>query len=219
MQVAIDGPSGVGKSTIARALARHFGIVYIDTGAMYRAVGLKAAQMGVNIADEGALEAMLLGTAIGFTHVDGVQHVLLDGRDVESEIRTPEASRRASEVSQSAAVRRALVRQQQEIARQGQVVMDGRDIGTHVLPNARHKFFLTASPEVRAQRRFDELTAKGEKVSFEQVLRDQAERDARDTTRAVSPLRPADDAVIIDTDTLSIDDELALILSYMEGTR
>ena len=215
MHIAIDGPSGAGKSTIAKRLAEKLNCLYLDTGAMYRTVGLLAARKGVDNRDDGALAKLLQGADIRVTRIDGKQHMLLDGEDVEDLIRTPEMSMAASNVSACASVRRAMVAMQQNIARDCDVVMDGRDIGTRVLPDAEYKFFLTASPEVRAKRRFDELQARGENVEYDQVLSDVRQRDLQDTTRKESPLTLAPDATEVETDDLSIDEVVQVLLSLM----
>ena len=215
MHIAIDGPSGAGKSTIAKRLAEKLNCLYLDTGAMYRTVGLLAARKGVDNRDDGALATLLQGADIRVTRIDGKQHMLLDGEDVEDLIRTPEMSMAASNVSACASVRRAMVAMQQNIARDCDVVMDGRDIGTRVLPDAEYKFFLTASPEVRAKRRFDELKARGENVEYDQVLSDVRQRDLQDTTRKESPLTLAPDATEVETDDLSIDEVVQVLLSLM----
>ena len=215
MHIAIDGPSGAGKSTIAKRLAEKLNCLYLDTGAMYRTVGLLAARKGVDNRDDGALAKLLQGADIRVTRVGGKQHMLLDGEDVEDLIRTPEMSMAASNVSACASVRRAMVEMQQNIARDCDVVMDGRDIGTRVLPDAEYKFFLTASPEVRAKRRFDELQARGENVEYDQVLSDVRQRDLQDTTRKESPLTLAPDATEVETDDLSIDEVVQVLLSLM----
>ncbi len=217
LRIAIDGPSGVGKSTAAKALAKRLGIVYIDTGAMYRAIGVKAMRAGIGLKDEAELENLLSRTRLDFVYAGGSQRVLIDGEDAEEAIRTPEASRAASDVSTVPAVRRVLSGMQREMAARQSVAMDGRDIGTHVMPDAKYKFFLTGSPKVRAQRRYDELIARGKTAAYEQVLAEMNARDSQDTSRAEAPLRPAEDAVIVDTDDKDADQVLETILSHMEG--
>ena len=191
--VAIDGYSSCGKSTIAKALAKHAGYTYVDTGAMYRATALYAQRQGLaeNLAQ---VVPLLANVHISFTHTDNGQHVTLNGEDVESQIRTLEIGNLASQISTIKEVRAFLVAQQQAMGKQKGIVMDGRDIGTVVFPQAELKLFLTASPEVRAQRRFDELKAKGENPILADVLADVNDRDYRDTHRAESPLRQAEDA-------------------------
>ncbi|MDR3363939.1 MAG: (d)CMP kinase [Clostridiales Family XIII bacterium] len=212
MIIAIDGPSGAGKSTIAKLLAKEFGIDYIDTGAMYRAVALKVMGAGTDTSDADALGALLDGTDVDFA---GGQ-VLLDSEDVSGQIRTPEVSMEASRVSAIPAVRKKLVALQREMGVRKSVVMDGRDIGSNVFPGAEHKFFITASPEVRAERRRKELAGKGENASFEEVLADIRKRDWDDSHRALNPLVKTDDAVEIGTDTLGIEAVLGAIKKYLQ---
>jgi cytidylate kinase len=212
INIAVDGFSSCGKSTIAKGLAKKLGYTYIDSGAMYRAIALYAIGKGwitdTNI-DEAALQAHISDIKISFkTDDSGQQEIYLNGENVENEIRTLEVANGASRVSTIGFVRRELVRQQQEMGREKGVVMDGRDIGTVVFPDAELKIFLTASPEVRARRRFDEMTAKGENPHFEDVLSNVKERDLRDTTRAESPLRKADDAIELDNSDVSIAEQL-----------
>lgn len=201
--IAIDGPSGAGKSTLGRRLARELGLLYIDTGAMYRAVAVAAAGAGVSPSDEEALAAVARGASIRLEGDPDSLRVFLDGRDVSEEIRGEEAGSLASKVSAVSAVRRELVRRQREMGEGGGVVLDGRDIGTVVFPSADVKFFLTAVPEERARRRLDEERTRDHTQSFEETLADINERDRRDATRDDSPLRIADDAVVIDTTELS----------------
>jgi cytidylate kinase len=200
LKIAIDGPSGAGKSSVSKLLARRFGLTYIDTGAMYRAAGLFCLRAGLNIRENPEAAAGLVeGAAILLENApDGTQRVLLNGEDVSEAIRAPEASLAASDVSAILAVRKRLVRLQQKMAAERGVVMDGRDIGTRVLPDADVKIFLTAAPEARAKRRCDELAAKGGNVSYQEVLDDMRRRDANDSSRAHDPLRPAEDAVLLD---------------------
>lgn len=215
MHIAIDGPSGAGKSTIAKLLARKLNYLYLDTGAMYRTCGLLALREGVDMEDGQALEKMIKGAQIKVARVGGAQRMMLNGEDVEDYIRTPQISMAGSKVSAVASVRRALVKMQQDIAQGKSVVMDGRDIGTKVLPNAQYKFFLTASPEVRAQRRYNELMNKGELVTLEQVHSDIVRRDHQDTTRKESPLAIASDATEVVTDDLAIDEVVQVIMALM----
>ena len=201
-QIAIDGPSGAGKSTIAKAVAARLGIDYIDTGAMYRAVGLKMKRLGIPMKEDDTLLAMLEDTDIDFSG----GKVYLDGEDVSGLIRTEEISKAASECSAFASVRRKLVQLQQKMGRAKSVIMDGRDIGTVVLKDAPYKFFLTANDEKRAMRRYKELAEKGEAKSFEEVLEKLRQRDLNDSTREVTPLRKAEDAEEIDSTNMSIDE-------------
>jgi cytidylate kinase len=198
--IAIDGPAGAGKSTVAKALARRLGFFLLDTGAIYRTLALQASRVGVEFSDGPRLGELAQALAIGFAE-DG--RVLLGDEDVSQAIRTPEMSQGASTVSAHAPVRAALLGLQRRLAERGRCVVEGRDIGTVVLPWAPLKIFLTATPEVRARRRWEELTARGQPVDFAATLAELRERDERDTTRATAPLRQADDAVLLDTSTLA----------------
>ncbi len=208
--VAIDGPAGAGKSTVAKAVAKALNAAYLDTGAMYRTMGLYMAEHGHRRPEAIAEAARTPDLRVEFR--DGVQRMFLDGEDVTERIRTPEAAATASKVSAVGAVRERLVDLQREIARGQSVVMDGRDIGTVVLPDATVKIYLTASCEVRAKRRFDELTQAGKEIAYEQVLDDIVQRDYNDTHRAVSPMRQADDAVRVDTSEMTRDEVVADIV-------
>lgn len=201
--VAIDGPSGVGKTTASKLVARELNLPHIDTGAMYRAIGLAASRRGVAFDDTTTLEHLASGVKIEFVPGDPPR-VMLDGEDVTGLIRTPEISMAASHVSAVPAVRRLLVRLQQELGRKNGGVLEGRDIGTKVFPETPHKFFLTATPEVRARRRHAELVAKGDSVSLEAVLADSEQRDRQDSTRADSPLTWDDTYTVLDTSSLTI---------------
>ena len=215
MHIAIDGPSGAGKSTIAKALASNLGCIYLDTGAMYRTVGLMAKRSGVNTKDDAGLAELLETADIRVVMTEDGQRMLLAGEDVEDLIRTPEISMAASDVAVCPSVRKKMVALQQAIARENDVVMDGRDIGTRVLPNAEYKFFLTASPEVRAMRRFDELRNKGKDVTYDDVLADVKARDLQDTTRKESPLTLAPDATEVQTDDLNAEEVVQVIMALM----
>ena len=208
--VAIDGPAGAGKSTVAKAVAKALNAAYLDTGAMYRTMGLYMAEHGHRRPEAIADAARTPDLRVEFR--DGVQRMFLDGEDVTERIRTPEAAAAASKVSAVGAVRERLVDLQREIARGQSVVMDGRDIGTVVLPDATVKIYLTASCEVRAKRRFDELTQAGKEIAYEQVLDDIVQRDYNDAHRAVSPMRQADDAVRVDTSEMTRDEVVADIV-------
>ena len=208
--VAIDGPAGAGKSTVAKAVAKALDAAYLDTGAMYRTMGLYMAEHGHRRPEAIAEAARTPDLRVEFR--DGVQRMFLDGEDVTERIRTPEAAATASKVSAVGAVRERLVDLQREIARGQSVVMDGRDIGTVVLPDATVKIYLTASCEVRAKRRFDELTQAGKEIAYEQVLDDIVQRDYNDAHRAVSPMRQADDAVRVDTSEMTRDEVVADIV-------
>ena len=211
VSVAIDGPSGAGKSSMAKRLAAELGYTYVDTGAMYRSVGLYALRAGKDPADNSAVEALLPQIHLDILLKDGTQHVLLNGEDVSAAIRAEEVGMAASAVGANPAVRAFLLDTQRNLAKSRDVLMDGRDIGTVVLPHATVKIFLTASPEARAQRRFAELQAKGEQADFETVLADIRRRDDQDTHRATAPLRRADDAVLVDTSELDIEQSFALL--------
>ena len=214
--VAIDGPSGAGKSTLARRAAKALGFVYVDTGAIYRTVGYHMWLMGIGPKDQDGIRRCLDDVNISVEYDDeGAQHMILNGADVTDEIRTPLMSSYASGVSAQPCVREFLLDMQREIARRHNVVMDGRDIATVVLPRADVKIFLTASAEVRARRRFEELTAKGEKVSYEKVLADMKARDKQDSTRAIAPLRCAPGAVRLDTSEMELDAAEAAILELV----
>lgn len=197
--VAIDGPAGAGKSTVARAAARALGFVYVDTGAIYRTVGYHMDFLGIGPRDTDGVTRLIGDANIQIEYdAEGTQHMILNGRDVTGELRTPEMSKIASAISGQKVVRDYLLEMQRDVARRHSVVMDGRDIGTVVLPHADVKIFLTASPEVRARRRFEELAAKGERTTFEQVLEDQRRRDEQDAGRKIAPLKQARDAVLLD---------------------
>ena len=208
--IAMDGHSSCGKSTMAKALAKAIGYTYIDTGAMYRAVTLYAMRrgfIGENGIDEESLRREMPQIKITFGHENGMQYTILNGENVERQIRGMEVSGNVSPISAIGFVREAMVSLQREMGRQGAVIMDGRDIGTTVFPNAELKIFVTASDEIRAQRRFDELKAKGENPVFEDVLKNVRERDYIDSHRAVSPLRKADDAIVLDNSHMTIDEQ------------
>ena len=213
--VAIDGYSSCGKSTIAKALAKYAGYTYVDTGAMYRAVALYAMRAGIGHQMLNVVEK-LKDIHIGFSQTPEGQHVTLNGEDVEAHIRTLEIGNMASQISTIKQVRAFLVEQQQAMGEKKGIVMDGRDIGTVVFPNAELKLFLTASPEVRAERRFKELQAKGEKPVWEEVLADVNDRDYRDTHRAESPLRQADDAVVVDNSTMTREEQMKHIIDIFD---
>ncbi len=216
--VAIDGPSGAGKSTIAKAVAARFGFIYVDTGAIYRTVGLAGRRAGVDPHDTAAVPALLPGLSICFDYgPDGSQRMYLNGEDVSGPIREPEISMYASAVSAIPAVRAYLLDMQRDTAKKQSVVMDGRDIGTVVLPDAGLKVYLTASPEARAKRRLAELLAKGENVTLEDVASDMAQRDKNDATRAAAPLRAAEDAVRVDTSDMTLAESIEHICALVRG--
>lgn len=215
--VAIDGPAGAGKSTIARAAAKALGFIYVDTGALYRSIGLNAIRTGVDITDSNAVENSLTGMKVELAFdAQGAQIVLLNGEDVSSLIRTPEVSMAASKVSAVPKVRAFLLDLQRNMAKTQSVIMDGRDIGTVVLPDAEVKIFLTASPEIRAKRRFDELIEKGQEVKYEDVLADVIERDYNDSHREIAPLKPAEDSKIADTSGLTLEESIDLIINIIK---
>ena len=209
--VAIDGPSGAGKSSLARRCAAELGFLYVDTGAIYRTVGLAALRRGIDRKDEQAVAAILPELEIRMGYENGEQRMFLNGEDVSGEIRLPEISMCASDVSAHAAVRDFLMEMQRKLARENCVIMDGRDIGTVVLPDAKLKIYLTASPEARAERRMKELQANGLEQPFEEVLRDIIQRDEQDMNREVAPLRRAEDAVLVDTTDIGFDESFELL--------
>ena len=212
--VAIDGYSSCGKSTIAKALAKYAGYTYVDTGAMYRAIALYTLRN--KLTETADIIAALPKSEVGFVLTNGAQHVTLNGEDVEGLIRTLEVGNAASRISQIKEVRAFLVAQQQKMGLNKGIVMDGRDIGTVVFPKAELKLFLTATPEVRAQRRYDELVAKGEKPNYDEVLADVNDRDYRDTHRAESPLRQAEDAIVVDNSNMTPDEQMRVIYDYFD---
>ncbi len=217
VSIAIDGPSGAGKSTLARRLAAQQGWLYVDTGAMYRTIGLFGLRQGADLRSEQAVAALLPGLSLALRYVDGQQHMFLNGEDVSDKIRTEEVSMAASHVSAHPAVRAYLLETQRAFARENNVVMDGRDIGTVVLPHASVKIFLTAAAEERARRRYDELAARGEAVAYETVLEDVKRRDANDQNRAAAPLRPAEDAVLVDTTGRTLEESFALLCDAVQA--
>lgn len=215
--IAVDGPSGAGKSSLAKRVSKAFGFIYVDTGAIYRTVGLEAARRGIDRRSESAVAAMLPELHIEMKYNEaGEQRMYLNGEDVSEAIRMPEISIAASDVSALPAVRAFLLDMQRRMARENDVIMDGRDIGTVVLPDAELKIYLTASAEARAQRRMLELRVKGVESSFEDVLRDIVYRDEQDTNRAVAPLRRADDAVLMDTSDIDFEQSFGLMCSIIK---
>ena len=214
--IAIDGPSGAGKSTIARAIARKFGFLYVDTGAVYRAVGLAVLREGLCPRDQADVAALLPSLRIAIEHTGGEQAVILNGENVNESIRTPEISMAASDCSKWPSVRAFLLDLQRRAAVENNVVMDGRDIGTVVLPHAQIKIFLTADPADRARRRYKELIGRGLQVDYQEVLADVNARDEQDSGRAVAPLKPADDAVIVDTTGNTLERSIAVLTQLAE---
>ncbi len=212
ISVAIDGPAGAGKSSLARAAAKELGFIYVDTGALYRTVALALLRAEVSNQDLFAVKKILGKINVELKFVNGEQRVFLDGDDVSDNIRTPDVSMRASSSSALPEVRAFLLEKQRRLAETDNVLMDGRDIGTVVLPNATVKIFLTASPEERARRRFLELQAKGAPDTYEQVYEDMVKRDYDDSHRTIAPLKPAEDAITVDTTGLDLEQSLSLIL-------
>ncbi|MBR2622037.1 MAG: (d)CMP kinase [Clostridia bacterium] len=216
IQIAIDGPSGAGKSTVAKALAQKLGIVYVDTGALYRTIGYAAVTRGISTKDAQALEALLPDIHIDVKYENGVQCVYLNGENLGDRIRRPEISMAASDVSAIPAVRAFLLDTQRDIARRNNVVMDGRDIGTVILPDADVKIFMVASAEARALRRTKELEEKGMSANYEDVLREMKERDAQDSGRAIAPAIPAPDAIHLDNSGMSVEESVDAVIKLIE---
>ena len=215
-KIAIDGPAGAGKSTVAKRTAAEEGFIYVDTGAMYRAVALNLLRNGADLCDEEDCRRFLPETEVTIRHdEEGTQQVILNGEDVSRVIRTQEVSDAASRTSAYPAVREKLLMLQRSLAEEADVLMDGRDIGTVILPDAELKIFLTADARVRAKRRFDELTAAGQECVFDDILKEIIERDERDMNREVAPLRPAEGAVIVDTSELGIEEVVSQVLGIM----
>lgn len=216
INIALDGPAGSGKSTIAKAISKKLGILYLDTGAMYRAVGLKAYRLNVDPKDGDAVSKILPSLNVTVKYVDGAQKTYLDGEDVSLLIRQNEISMYASAVSAHQAVRQKLVELQREIALSTDCVLDGRDIGTHVLPNANYKFFVTASLDVRTDRRYKELLEKGQTVDKEKLKEEIATRDYNDSHREFAPLRQAEDAVLLDTSNMTQEEVVDFVISRIK---
>ena len=219
INVAIDGPGGAGKSTISKAVAQRLGIIYVDTGALYRTVGYFARENGLSVEQVKVSELitpLLDKINIGIEYIDGTQHVILNGEDLGDKIRQPDISMYASAVSSVPNVRAFLIDAQKELARKNSVIMDGRDIGTVSLPDADVKIFLTASNEARAMRRYNELVAKGQSVKYEDVLGEMNERDHADSTRSAAPLKAADDAIYFDNSDYDFDGSVEYILKLIE---
>lgn len=216
ISIAIDGPAGAGKSTISKKVSNNIGFVYIDTGALYRAIGYYAVSNGIDPKDSKRVSEFLKGINISLDFIDGKQCVLIDGIDVSDKIRTPEISMAASNVSAIPKVREFLLDLQKNIALKNNVVMDGRDIGTVVLPNADIKIFLTASIEERAKRRYNDLIKRDKNIKFQDVLNDVKQRDYNDSSRAIAPLKPADDAIIVDTTGESLEQSVERLLSLIK---
>ena len=218
--IALDGPAGAGKSSIAKRAAKALGYIYVDTGALYRTIGLAAMRAGVEPQPSDEVDSLLsrITASLEFNE-QGEQVVLLDGEDVSSLIRTPEASMMASKISAVPSVRAYLLDLQRDMAKTHNVIMDGRDIGTVVLPDAKVKIFLTASPEARAERRYKELVEKGTDTTYEEVLRDVKERDYNDSHRAIAPLKPAEDSILVDTTELDFEQSVEAIINVIKENR
>ena len=217
INVAIDGPAGAGKSTISRAAAKELGFIYIDTGALYRTVGLNALRKGADVNDpESVIATLTDDLKVELRFIDGEQRMFLNDEDVSDKIRTPEVSSAASITSAVPEVRKYLFDLQKNLAKTNNCIMDGRDIGTVVLPDAKVKIFLTASPEARADRRYKELIEKGMDVKYEGVLADMIKRDYDDSHRAIAPLKQADDAVLADTSDITLEESIALIIKIIK---
>ena len=219
LTIAIDGPVGAGKSTISDEVARRLGILHLDTGAMYRALGLCAIENGLDLNDEAAVSALCASeqARVSVLYENGTQKILLNGRDVSGLIRTQEVGQAASTVSKYREVRRIMVERQQALAKEQPMLLDGRDIGTVVLPNATVKVFLTAAPEARANRRMLQLREKGDETPFEEILKEVNARDYQDTHREVTPLRQAEDAALVDSSDLNFEETVQAILSLVEA--
>ena len=215
--IAIDGPSGAGKSTLAKRLAKELKFVYLDTGAMYRALALKALRQGIDLADDARLAELIAGTEIDLQETPGRLAILLDGEDVAAQIRSPEVSQMASKVSALGVVRARMLELQRAMGKRGSVVAEGRDIGTVIFPEAEVKVFLDASVCERAQRRYDELKAAGRVVDLEETRREIEERDKRDSERDLAPLRKADDAMLIDSSSVDADEVAAIVLARIRN--
>ena len=219
ISIALDGPAGAGKSTIAKGAAKELGFIYVDTGALYRTVGLKFMREGYDTNLDCDIDSVLKMIEVDIKFIDGTQHVFLNGEDVSEAIRTPEASMTASKISAIPAVRAYLLDLQRDMAKTNDVIMDGRDIGTVVLPDAKVKIFLTASPEARAQRRYKELIEKGMDVKYEDILQDVITRDYNDSHREIAPLKPAEGSVTVDTTELDFDQSVDKIISVIKESR
>lgn len=218
INVAIDGPAGAGKSSISRKAAERLGFIYVDTGALYRTVGVSAMRKNVDMESDEAIASVLPQTKVEMKFIDGEQKMFLCGEDVSKEIRFPEASMAASRVSAVPAVRDFLFSLQRELAENNDCIMDGRDIGTVVLPNAQVKIFLTASPEKRADRRCKELKEKGIEANYEEVLSDIVKRDYNDSHRAIAPLKPAQDSILVDTSDIGLEESIELVIDTIKRT-
>ena len=217
IRIALDGPSGSGKSTIAKKLSNKMNILYLDTGAMYRATARKALSLNIDTFDEVGVKTFIDDINLEIKYIDGSQHTYLDGEDVSERIRKPHVSMAASNISSLKCVRLKMVEMQRQIAQKMSCVLDGRDIGSFVLPNADFKFYITASVDVRADRRFKELMLKGHKVDYEQLKQEIEQRDYNDKTRDFAPLTKASDAIEIDTSYMTVEQVISKVISYIEG--
>lgn len=217
INIAIDGPAGAGKSSVAKAVAEKLGYIYVDTGALYRAIGVFAMRNGVEPSDSQKVVALLPSCHVSLKYIDGIQKVFLDTDDVSEAIRTPDASMAASAVSAIPEVRAFLLDTQRNMAEKNNVIMDGRDIGTVILPKAQYKFFLTASPEIRAERRHKELLEKGIEEDFEKLLSEIKQRDYNDSHRASAPLKQADDAILIDSSHMTLEESTQAVLDNIKS--
>lgn len=215
INIALDGPSGSGKSTVAKALSQKLNILYLDTGAMYRATAVKAMQLGIDTFDENGVKTFIDDIDLVIKYIDGSQHTFLDGNDVSQRIREPQVSMAASNISSLRSVRLKMVDMQRKIASSMSCVLDGRDIGSYVLPDAKFKFYVTASAKIRTERRKKELEEKGFKVDFDELLKEIEQRDYNDKHRDFAPLVQANDAVLIDTSDMTVDEVIKTILSYI----
>lgn len=216
ISIALDGPAGAGKSTVAKGVAKELGFIYVDTGALYRTVGLKFLREGYDTTLDCDIEAILKTIEVDIKFIDGAQHVFLNGEDVSDEIRTPDASMMASAVSAKPPVRAFLLEMQRKLARENNVLMDGRDIGTVVLPNATLKFFVTATVEERANRRYKELLEKGMNVNYDDIYKDIETRDYNDSHREIAPLKPAEDSIMFDTTGNTLEQSLEQLLKMIK---
>lgn len=216
ISIALDGPAGAGKSTVAKGVAKELGFIYVDTGALYRTVGLKFLREGYDTTLDCDIEAILKTIEVDIKFIDGAQHVFLNGEDVSDEIRTPDASMMASAVSAKPPVRAFLLEMQRKLARENNVLMDGRDIGTVVLPNATLKFFVTATAEERANRRYKELIEKGMDVNYDDIYKDIHTRDYNDSHREIAPLKPAEDSIMFDTTGNTLEQSIDQLLKMIK---